>query len=536
LPRFGPALSAALRATSLESARSKGGYDAIVIGSGATGGLAALLLTEAGLRVLVLDAGVPRLPIRTFSRRFIHGAGRWLFGAAAPRILDHVLNSSVGRSVMARRQPIQSKCYAWPLAPEQFVDDIDCPYIAPPDRPFIWLRSRQLGGRMVIPHHGRQYYRLAATDFAPTDGLSPVWPLRTGELDQWYELVEGRLALSGSSEDIPWLPGSRLSHVLEFTSTEEALKRSIIARWPNARVILGCTAPPLDSLEVAAWTGRLLVRRGAIARKIEVDNSGHVSGVVWIDHQSRTEIHSYAQLVFLCASALESTRLLLLSRSSRNPDGLGARSGALGQNLMDHIRVRASGLGASLLPEASTEVGRYLYLPRFDARALLAPSGRGFGVLFGQTSGTGEHSHFTATAFGEMLPRSQNRVMLDGDCRDAWGIPVLRIDCSHSNEDLVRGREQVKALRELAEAVGVTLSRIEQVPAPPGSTNHECGTARMGDTPSTSVLDPYNECWEAKGLYLTDGACWPSQSAQNPTLTLLALTARACDQAVRKMR
>ncbi len=535
-PPLSPALSDALRATTLETARTKGAFDAIVIGAGATGGLAALLLVEAGLRVLVLDAALPGSPIWSFPRRVVNAVGRRVFGAAAPEVLAGILRSSLGRSVMARRQPIQSQCHAWALAPDSFVDDVDCSYIAPPDRPFLWLRCRQLGGRMIVPLHGRQYYRLAAADFTPPDGLSPLWPLRKGELDEWYSSVERRLELSGCLEDIPWQPGSELLHVLEFTPAEEALKQSIIARWPHARPRLSCTAPPLDSLDAAAQTGRLLVRRGAIAREIEVDVSGHVHGVVWIDHQSRDEIRSCAQLVFLCASTLESTRLLLLSRSSRSPDGLGARSGVLGGNLMDHIVVNIKGFGPPLSSEVPP-IERCIYLPRFDARELSAPAGgRGFGVQLYQISRTRKHSCIAATSFGEMLPRPENRVTLDWNCRDAWGIPVLRINCGHSGDDLIRARTQAEALRELADAIGLTHTGVSEAPAPPGAAIHECGTARMGDTPSTSVLDPYNECWEARGLYLTDGACFPSQGCQNPTLTLLALTARACDHALRKMR
>ena len=227
--------------------------------------------------------------------------------------------------------------------------------------------------------------------------------------------------------------------------------------------------------------------------------------------------------------------MLLLSRSARSPDGLGAASGALGRYLMDHVLVKASGLGPPLSQGAYLTQGRCLYLPRFDARELPAPRpGRGFGVQWHQSPAGGERSYFGA--FGEMLPRSENRVTLDPVRRDAWGIPVLRIDCAHGDRELLRAREQVAALRELAELAGVTLTRIDEAPWPPGLAIHECGTARMGSDPANSVLDPHNQCWEAKGLYVTDGACFPSQGSQNPTLTILALTARACDHALRTAR
>lgn len=516
----GPALAAALQNSTLDAVNSKN-FDAIVVGAGAAGGMAACMLTEAGLRVLVLDAGIPPSTARLFSRWLVRGLTRRVLGNRALEIVD-------------RRQSIQRLSYAYALAPYSYVDDLDCPYVTPPDRPFVWLRSRQLGGRWFIPAHGRQYYRLGPTDFAPPDGLSVPWPFQPGALDPWYTLVERRLGLSGQRDNLPWLPDSEISTVLEPTPAEMALRASILARWPGANPTMGRFAPPLDLLETAAGTGRLSVRTGAIARQIEVDNSGRASGVAWIDQQSRSEQRAGAPLVFLCASALESTRLLLLSRSARSPNGLGAASGVLGRNLMDHILVRMEGKGPPLPPGPPWEDGRCLYLPRFDARELPAPlPGRGFGIQVQQTSRSDGQSNLGAVSFAEMLPRPDNRVTLDPKRCDAWGIPALHIDCSHSDAELIRARDQISALRELAKVAGVAITHIAKAPAVPGTAHHECGTARMGTDPAASVLDPYNECWEARGLYVTDAACFPSQGAQNPTLTILAITARACDHATR---
>jgi choline dehydrogenase-like flavoprotein len=511
----GPALAAALHATTPEVLGAADAYDALVIGAGAAGGLAALLLTEAGLRVLVLEAGRFRPLIGSRLRR-------WELGAL---------------EVLRRRQPIQSCCYAWSVDPESFVDDLDCPYITPPGRPFIWLRSRQVGGRMVVRGHGRQYYRLAPGDFSCSDGLSPPWPLRTAELDPWYGLVERRVGLAGMRDNVPWLPDSELPYVLSPTPAEPALQLVIAGPWLGARPVLGRFAAPFDALEAAALTGRLLIRTGAIAREIEVDGSGHVRGAIWIDQENHSEERARAPLVFLCASALESTRLLLLSRSTRSPDGLGASSGALGHYLMDHVMVSAQGWGPPLSQRVPHTTGRCLYLARFDARELPAPQpGRGFSVQLYQTPAGRGRSNFHAASFAEMLPRSENRVTLDPKLRDAWGIPVLRIECAHSDSEFVRAREQITALQELAELAGVTLTAISEVPAPPGLAIHESGTARMGGDPANSVVDPHNQCWEARGLYVTDGASFPSQGSYNPTLTILALTARACDHALRTAR
>ena len=533
---IGPALTTVLHDTTVEVMQDRPAQDAIVIGAGAAGGLAALLLTEAGLKVLVLDAGWPRsvqrAPWRRMNETIIRRLAdpstlRYLPPAAAP------LGRIALRSIGWLRQPIQSRCSVWGRAPEAFVDDRECPYDTAPNNPFVWIRARMLGGRMAVPGHGRQYYRLSEAEFAPGDGLSPRWPLKPGELDQWYCLVERRLKLAGGHDGAPWQPHGEFAQVLEPTANELALMEAIGARWPAARPMLGHFAPPLDALEAAALTGRLRCRQGAIVKQINVDQSGRVNGVAWFDQQSNAEMRTSAPLVFLCASALESTRLLLLSHSHRSPMGLGGASHALGRYLMDHVIVSGWGGGPPLLPGPILEDGRSIYLPRFDARNDMTgrPCGRGFGVQIYQFPGAGNRSHFTAVTFGEMLPRPENRVVLHATRRDAWGINTLHIHCAYSDQELERAREQAMAIRELAEAVGVKLSRINDKPAPPGSAVHECGTARMGNDPATSVLDPNNQCWEARGLFVTDGSCFPSEGSQNPTLTILALTARACHYA-----
>ena len=529
---FGPALTSALQATTIDSLRAVRHHDAIVVGGGAAGGFAAMLLSEHGLRVLVLDAGVPsgqqQAPLRRVTGSFVKRlsrlqASRWVPAQIVPKAHGAV------RWFRRWRQPIQSRCYAWEAAPGAFVDDRDCPYVTAPDRPFVWIRSRMLGGRLAVPGHGRQYYRLGPNDLMPTDGLSPRWPLQVGELDRWYDLVERRLGLAGMIDGHPWLPDSVVSRVLQPTETEEVVRKKIIGRWPNVRPILSRCAPPLAALEIAAQTGRLLCRQGAIAKAIRVDDAGKVCGVAWIDHTSGAEYMSHAPLVFLCASTLETTRLLMLSRAPKSPDGLGSNSGALGRYLMDHVALGAESVAVASPVGATTEAGRCIYLPRFDARESGTPSPtRGFAAQLYPSVVVAARSHVRAVTFAEMLPRRENRVSLDPSIKDAWGIPVLNIECSHGEVELARACEQKRALRELFDLAGADFARIDEAPAPPGSAVHECGTARMGTDPANSVLDPNNQCWDAQGLYVTDGACFPSQGSQNPTLTILALTARAC--------
>jgi choline dehydrogenase-like flavoprotein len=510
-----PTLADAVKAATLERIRRPGEIDAVVVGAGATGGLAAQLLTEAGLRVLLLDAGINRT-----------GPSAWW------RALKRRMRPAAFERDQRRRQPVQSQCYAWDSAPDAFVDDHECPYTVPPDRPFLWFRARQLGGRLAIPRHGRQYYRFSAAELSPGDGLSPPWPLNPGELDPWYSMVERQLRLKGCHEPQRALPDSEIAIRIDPSANERHLMDAISRRWPDAQPILGRYGVPSPTLDFAARTGRLLVRTGAVVRSIEVDGAGRFQAVRWVDTLSRSEVRVSAPLAFLCASALESTRVLMLSGAPGRSRGLGAGSGVLGHYLMDHIRVRFRGRGGALPePDGPAERGRCIYLARFDARADRAVTGRGYGVQLHHAALDGA-AELSGAAFGEMLPRQENQVTIDESRTDRWGIPVLRIDCAHDAVDRQRMSDAVEGLRDLVACLGGDADRIEFEYAVPGSANHECGTARMGTDPASSVVDGHNECWDARGLFLTDAACFPSQGFQNPTLTLLALTARACHHAL----
>ncbi len=520
-----PALAANAKATTLDRVEA-GGFDAIVVGAGAAGGLAALLLTEAGLKTLVLDAGVAggaRRPFTSPLSTVVRNIATPEMFAALPAAISGLGQKGL-RAAGLLRQPMQSRCFAWQMDPSQFVDDRDNPY-ASEGSEFTWFRVRQPGGRMIVPGHGRQYYRLAQTDFRANDGLSPDWPIKPGELDDWYGQVERRLKLSGQRDGVAAAPDSEIADTIAPTKAEQDLMDLIAARWPKANKVMGRFAKPLDALDQAAATGRLHLRRGAIAREIITDK-GRATGVAFVDDATGTTRVVSAPLVFLCASTLESTRILMLSN-------LGKASDALGRNLMDHIVMSGHGRGEPLPGgKVVLESGRSVFLPRFDQRDGDVGEGqRGYGVqLYRSTQGAA--SFFQAVSFSEMTPRADNRAELDMNRKDRWGIPTLRIACAANDAELTRAGRQADAIREIADAVKVKLDGVNVRPSPPGMAIHECGTARMGNAPENSVLDPFNECWDARGLYVTDASAFPSQGTANPTLTLMALTARAVSAAV----
>ena len=529
-------LTSAIDHATLDEIQAADRHDAIVVGGGAAGGLAAALLAEKGLRVLVLDAGWKRPFWQVPFRRAMSTALKSLDISKTMRVLppNFVYKGERVIQILGKvRQPVQSTCYAWATAPELFVDDLECSYETPAEAPFRWIRARGLGGRVAVPAHGRQYLRHGPRDFQPVDGLTPAWPLFPEELDPWYDLVEARLGLSGAQEHSEWVPDSQLAHIRVPAPAEAALIAKIQAKYPLYNPIIGRFAPPMENLADAAATGNMLCRQGAIVRHVDTDQSKRVTGVTFHDCRANQLVTARAPLVFLCASTLETTRILLTSKSDDNPNGIGNSSDMLGRNLMDHVSIRIEGTGPDLGPPSAAPVANSnVYMPRFESRSTGVPGQeRGFGVRAYVSPGLGA-SYFVAVSDAEMLPNPNNRATLSGKV-DAFGLPTLRIECHHGPEELAIAEQQTAALYDLVNLAGVKLREPIDKPSMPGSAIHECGTARMGSDPASSVLDPFNECWDTKGLFVTDGSAFPAEGLVNPTLTILALTARACDYAVR---
>ena len=550
-------------------------YDAIVVGSGATGGWAAKVLTEKGMKVLVLEAGRNLDPARDFREH------TW------PYELKY--RGMMPGSVYAPRQPVQSRCYACnEYGSHLFVDDIDNPYTTPDDRPFWWIRGRHVGGRSVT--WGRQSYRHSDLDFkaASRDGFGEDWPFSYDELRPYYEMVEDFVGISGSVENLPQLPDSKFLPPMALTCGEQLLKRGVEKKFAERKVIIGRAAiltkshqgraachwcghcdrgcstysfysSPGSTLPAAAKTGRMRLMPNSIVREIIIDtNSAKAKGVRVVNQVTKRESEAYARFIVLCASTLESTRILLNSKSRQHPKGIGNSSDNLGHYLMDHFyQISAGGIVPVLRgSEYDFSDGRAngIYVPRFRNISDATKRSdfiRGYGMQGSVRVGSGgsgarqipgfgpefkklvrenpQEVSWGLGAWGETLPRYENQVSIHPSKVDAWGIPVLHIDARWSDNELTMAKDALATIVEIAESAGFRVMYKSDKPAPPGFCIHEVGTARMGADAKKSVLNKWNQVWDAPNIFVTDGAAFVSQGCQNPTLTMMAITARACD-------
>ncbi len=548
-------------------------FDAIVVGSGISGGWAAKELTERGLKTLLLERGRD-----VEHRKDYTGEGK------APWQLRH--RDRVPEDIVARDYATQSRCYAFRDTTKHFfVKDSDAPYETPADKPFDWIRGYHLGGRSLTWH--RQSYRLGDIDFEAnkTDGHGVDWPIRYADIAPWYDRVETFAGISGSKEDLPQLPDGQFQPPMAMNCAELSMKQKLEKAYPDRKLIIGraahLTAPTEEqtklgrtrcqqrnecqrgcsfgayfsslsaTLPAARNTGNLTIVTDAIVESVMYDDgTKRASGVRVIDARSRTHREYRAKLIFLCASTLGSAQIMLNSRSERFPGGIANDSEALGRYLMDHV---SGGWMSGRVPGFldKTLVGRRptgCYIPRFrninerDERFL-----RGFGYQGeafradwqrgGNSTGVGKKLKedlrqpgpwvFGMAGFGEMLPSAHNRAWLDEKKVDQWGIPILHIDCSHGENEKAIARAIIEDGRAILEAAGLTDITVNEMIPPPGLLIHEMGTARMGRDPGTSVLNGYNQAHSVPNLFVTDGACMTSSACQNPSLTYMALSARA---------
>jgi choline dehydrogenase-like flavoprotein len=519
-------------------------YDAVVVGSGACGSWAAKELTEGGLKVVLLEAG-RNLDV---ARDFPGEAG---LGA----------NGLVGRvKAAAQGQHIQARCSPFADYTKQFyVNDRDNPYTTARGNPFLWFRGRQLGGRLHTwsRHVPRMSdYELKA---ASVRGDGADWPLSYHDLAPYYDIVEQTLGVHGEPAGIPNCPDGRFIGPAKSTAIEKAFLASVENRLPNVRVTYARSVKydsnrvPLP-LRLALATGLLEIRTDAIAGRLLVDGqSGKATGVEYIERITKNSRVVRGRVVVLCASAIESVRILLNSQCETHPAGVGGSRGQLGRYLCDHVAYAQTGEispdHAESLPneDAFDFAVAGLYIPSFcEQESTNFPGGYGIQVSIGRGGPV-----WSIGAFGEMQPRYQNHVSLDPKVKDAWGIPVARIDCRHSQGEVNMVAHMKRTLPEIAAAgslrvdpsrgsrgIAFRLLRSRVVTGYgalwPGGAIHETGGARMGEDPDNSVVNSYCQCWDADNVFVTDGACFVSPGFQNPTLTMMALTVRACQYIVRE--
>ncbi|MEJ2884498.1 GMC family oxidoreductase [Pedobacter sp. GR22-6] len=552
-------------------------YDAIVVGSGISGGWAAKELTEKGLKVLLLERG-----------RNIEHVKDYTTAMKDPWQFEHR-----GRLTEAQKEahPVQKRDYPYQEFNESFwVNDHDCPYTEV--KRFDWYRGFHVGGKSLM--WGRQSYRLSDINFEDNkkDGHGVDWPIRYKDLASWYDYVEKFAGISGSVENWPALPDGQFLPAMAFNCVEKDVKKRIETQWKDERIMImgrvanltvphggrgqcqyrnlcsrGCPygayfSTQSSTLPAAVATGNLTLRPFSIVNQIIYDKETQkAKGVVVIDAETKETVEYFAKIVFVNGSTLGSTFLLLNSTSDEHPNGLGNGSGQLGHNLMDHhFRCGASGRAEGY--EDKYTYGRRangIYIPRYQNMTGDKKNRdyvRGFGYQGGASRGNW-HAEVAEMAFGaefkdqmtvpgawnmglggfgESLPYYENKVYIDHSKKDKWGQSVLAIDCEFKDNERKMRVDMMNDAAEMLEAAGMKDVKTYDNGSAPGMAIHEMGTARMGHDPKTSVLNKWNQMHEVKNVFVTDGSCMASAACQNPSLTYMALTARACDFAVTELK
>jgi choline dehydrogenase-like flavoprotein len=547
-------------------------YDAIVVGSGATGGWAAKQLAEAGLKVALLEAGRAVSPTEFTEHT---PAYKLKYRDHSPEIV--------------RTRPIQKQCYAcMEYNYEWFVNDLENPYSTPPGKPFTWQRLRVLGGRSLV--WGRQSYRLSDSDFqaASRDGYGDDWPISYADLAPFYDIVEKYVGITGAAEGNEMLPDGQFLPPMKMSCGEVRLRERVKAKFARTVTIgraavltqnhngrsachycgpceRGCRtfsyfSSPFTTVADAQNSGNCALITNAVVSHVNMDHgTNKASGVTYVDRLTRQVKEVRGKAVILCAQALESTRILLNSSTREYPNGLANSSGALGHYLMDHV---VGGGASGSLPDMKVRPNANepqrpngIYIPRFrntpsskrhsqfirgygyqgEGGAAFNFGAEGYGASFKSAVKEGVCG-LGLGAFGESLARWDNYIEIDSNLKDAWGIPALRISMTHGDNEAALMDDAAAQAAEMLEAAGAKDIKVQARVEMPGMAIHELGTARMGNDPKKSVLNAFNQTHDVKNLFVMDGASFVSSACQNPTLTMMAVTVRACGNLIDRFR
>ena len=553
-------------------------FDAIVIGSGISGGWAAKELTEKGLNVLVLERGKP----------IEHGRDY-----AGEHVMDWQLpfNGKRPRELYREQYDVQRRCFALSEATRPFFNnDRQNPYVEDEGKPFNWLRADVVGGRSLL--WGRQTYRWCEQDFKAnaTDGHGIPWPIGYDDLAPWYSYVEKFVGISGQAEGLAQLPDSEFQPPMQMTALEKVIKSRLATYAPDITMTMGRVAILTEDLNgraachycgtcergcstgsyfssqsatlpAARATGRLTLKADSVVERLVHDASGaRIEEVQVINTRTMARERYRARLFFLCASTVGSTQLLMNSASDQHPNGLGNRSDALGRYMMDHLYgITKAGIFLDTMDRDVVGVRpNGTYIPRFRnlvGQPQQADFVRGYGYQ-AHSLRMGWSSTFKTTGigadykeslrkpgpwiwalggFGEVLPRASNRMYLHPTRVDRYGIPQVVFDCEWGENERSMAKDILVSGERILRAAGAVYTLDIGQMMPPGTGIHEMGTARMGHDPSEAVLNEHNQVHGIPNLFVTDGACMTSASCVNPSLTYMALTARACDYAVSLM-
>ena len=556
-------------------AQQQNTYDAIVVGTGISGGWAAKELTEKGLKTLVLERGrmvnhIEDYPTTNLNPWELPNGDR----LSAEELKDYPVQQRTGYTMK-------------PSTKHWWVKDTEHPYTE--EKRFDWIRGYHVGGRSLL--WGRQSYRLSEMDFEANakEGIAVDWPIRYGDLEKWYDYVEQHIGVSGQNEGLAQLPDGKLLPPMDYMCLEKHVKDKIAENFSDRMMTIGRTAnltqnhngrtkcqyrnlcirgcpfgayfsSQSSTLPAAVATGNMTLRPNSIVTEVIYNpETKKADGVRVQDAETGETIEYFAKIIFLNASTLGTTWIMMNSTSDEFPDGLGNQSGELGHNLMDHhFRVGAEGEYDGF--EDQYYYGRRpngIYIPRFrniteqrddylrgfgyqgsasreNWRSAVAEAG--IGTQLKKEIVTPGKWKMGIMGFGECLPYHENKVSLNKDKLDKHGLATFNIDCEFKENELNMRKDMAASAVEMLEVAGLNNITTYDDMGGPGLGIHEMGTARMGRDPKTSVLNKWNQVHTVKNVFVTDGACMTSAACQNPSLTYMALTARAADFAVSELK